>query len=71
MDRRSESEIKKDWDDFLAKNKKITCDVYVRVPISFYAPLNATPEEVRKLIERHIRKSCYLHYEIVNIGIPE
>lgn len=71
MDRRTEEEIQNDWDSFLAKNKKIECDVHIRVPVNFYAPLDSSPEEVQKLIEQHVRKSCYLHHEIVNIGIPK
>jgi hypothetical protein len=71
MDRRTEKEIQNDWDSFLARSKNIQCDVLVKIPVKFFAPLEASPEEVQKLIERYVRKSCYLQYEIVNIGIPK
>ena len=71
MDCRTEKEIQNDWEAFLAKSKNIQCDVLVKIQVNFFAPLEASPEEVQKLIERYVRKSCYLHHEIVNIGIPK
>lgn len=71
MDRRTDEKIKNDWDDFLAKSKNIQCDVLVKVPVSFFVPLDTPPEEVQKRIEQYIRKCCYLQHEIVNIGIPK